>query len=66
MTLDELLTKFKNECNSDIWHLVALDRFFYLHDLTAPWRGTEEAEYLLLKQWVENMVAAGVQVEEEQ
>ncbi len=59
MTLDELLNTFMNK-HGDTWVTETLERFFYLHDLTAPWRGTEETEYLLLMRWLKDMVKKGV------
>ena len=55
LTLDELLTNLKDQYGS-AWHWAAINRFSWLH--TSAVLGTRETEeYLLLKQWLTDMVA---------
>jgi len=65
MTLDKLLNDFKNRYG-DTWYLAAVDRFLHLYTLSPTSPIWNEQEYFLLRNWLDDVVAAGVRAEEGQ
>jgi hypothetical protein len=59
MDLDELLERFQ-ALHGNVWPGAVLDRFVYLVSRPSTLTDKEEAEYILLRDWIQEMIVAGI------